>query len=177
MSEHVVLVLVSADDDVVVVMFHNPSSFSASGSPTTRRSWLLVSKSESSSQASRLKRGRRSGRESESEGGGEEEGRELESTSEQKDPDLEVSPDELNWPGRLLLGSADMLKYLLSCLTAPAMSACCSWGKFHVLSLLGLFGPPYIGSCLIGPVTFFSGTRSGLFCISSRAWMKWHRGP
>jgi len=105
-----------------------------------------------------------------------EDGREEESTSEQKEPDREVSPDELSWPGRLLV-AADMLKYLLSCLTAPSMSACCCWGKFQVLSLLGLDGPPYIGSCLIGPVTFFSGTRSGLFCISSRAWIKWHRGP
>jgi len=177
MSEHVVVVVSVADDGVVVMFFLETSldpSFSC-GSPTTRRSWLLVSSSESSSQASRLKRGRRSGRES-SEGGGEEEGREFESTSEQKEPDREVSPDELSCPGRLLV-AADMLKYLLSCLTAPAMSACCCWGKFHVLSLLGLDGPPYIGSCLIGPVTFFSGTRSGLFCISSRAWMKWHRGP
>merc|ERR1719174_2978396 len=81
-------------------------------------------------QASRLKRGRRSGRES-SEGGGEEDGSEFESTSEQKDPDREVSPDELSWPGRLLV-AADMLKYLLSCLTAPSMSACCCWGKFQV---------------------------------------------
>jgi len=138
MSEHVVVVVSVADDGVVVMFFLETSldpSFSC-GSPTTRRSWLLVSSSESSSQASRLKRGRRSGREW-SEGGGEEEGRELESTSEQKEPERDVSPEELSCPGRLLV-AADMLKYLLSCLTAPAMSACCCWGKFHVLSLLGL---------------------------------------
>merc|ERR1712008_491100 len=80
--------------------------------------------------------------ESVEEGGGEEDGREFESTPEQKDPDREVSPDGLSCPGRLLLVAAFMLKYLLSCLTAPAMSVCCCWGKFHVLSLSGLVGPP-----------------------------------
>lgn len=112
-------------------------------------------------QASRLKIGSRVLRES-SVGGGEEDGREEESTSEQKEPDLEVSVEELS-----PLRPADMLKYLLSCLTAPAMSFC--WGvKVHV-SLPLLLGPPYMGSCLIGPVAFFSGSLSGLFCISSSA--------
>jgi len=124
-------------------------------------------------QASRLKMGRRMVRElsSAAEGGGEEDGRETESTSEQKDPEREVSAEELRAPEEFL--APDMLKYLLSCLTAPAMSEF-GEGKFQDMSEDPLFddGPPYIGSCLIGPVTFFSGSRSGLFCISSRAWMK-----
>lgn len=103
-------------------------------------------------------------------GGGEEEGREAESTSEQKEPDREVSAEELS-----PVLPPDMLKYLFSCLTAPAMSFC--WGWKVQVSLLLEEGPPYMGNCLIGPVTFFSGSLSGLFCISSRAWMKWHLGP
>lgn len=126
-------------------------------------------------QANRLKMGRRMVRESspeeEEEGGGDEDGREAESTSEQKEPERDVSAEELSAPEVFL--APDMLKYLLSCRTAPAMSV--PWGgKFHDMSEEPLLvdGPPYIGSCLIGPVTFFSGRRSGDFCISSRAWMK-----
>jgi len=51
-------------------------------------------------------------------GGGEEEGRELESTSEQKDPLREESLEEEARIGR----PPDMLKYLLSWLTAELIS-------------------------------------------------------
>jgi len=125
-------------------------------------------------QARRLKMGSRMLREEESSvgGGGDEEGSEAESTSEQNEPDLEVSVEDVN---PVLPPAADMLKYLLSCLTAPAMSLC--WGWKVQVSLLLEEGPPYMGNCLMGPVTFFSGSLSGLFCISSKAWMKWHLGP
>jgi len=139
--------------------------FSCAVSKTTRGRWVVLSLA----QASRLKMGSRMLRES-SVGGGDEDGREAESTSEQKEPDLDVSVEDVS-PFR----PPDMLKYLLSCLTAPAMSLC--WGWKVQVSLLLEEGPPYMGNCLIGPVTFFSGSLSGLFCISSSACMKWHLGP
>lgn len=85
-------------------------------------------------QASRLKIGSRIEElRGSSEGGGEEDGREDESTSEQKEPERDVSAEELS-PSR---PPADMLKYLLSDRTAPAMSSCCGpWG-LQVLSVPG----------------------------------------
>lgn len=70
---------------------------------------------------------------SEDDGGGDDDGREELSTSEQNEPDREVSVDELN---PFLPVEEDMLKYLLSCRTAPAISLCLSGVKVQVSLLL-----------------------------------------
>ena len=93
-----------------------------------------------------------------------------ESRSEQKLPLLEESedPEELS----IFLVLLDMLKKLLSCVTACFMSLALS-GKDQVLLLL----PPNMGSCLTAVGVFFSGVEMVMARSSSRPWIKWQRGP
>jgi len=102
-----------------------------------------------------------------------------ESRSEQNEPLRDESADEL----RLLVLPPDTLKKLLSWATALFMSAelTVMSGYDHMLLLLLLLmllvvGPPNMGSCLTGAAPFFSGV-VGAGRSSSRAWMKWQRGP
>jgi hypothetical protein len=128
----------------------------------------------------RLKIGRRRLRETslgevqKESGGGEEEGRE--SPSEQKDPLREESEERMGRP-------PDMLKYLLSWATAELISGfrlsvtgVLAGEEKPQVSELPLF-PPNMGSCLTGPLHFFSGVATGLLRASSSACTKWQRGP
>jgi hypothetical protein len=104
-------------------------------------------------------------------GGGDPEGREAESTSEQKEPLREESPDD----ARMGRPEQFMLKYLLSWATADPIEGgeepsflfgfCCGFGG----KLQSLPWPPNIGSCLTGPLDFFSGVGAGVVRISSSA--------